>query len=285
MNRHETFNWQGVQGGKIFAQAWTPQQVRGAVVLVHGLGEHSTRYTHVARACNDRGLAMVAFDLPGHGRSEGKRGHSNYDNIAAEIDRLLAETRQRYPGKPIFLYGHSMGASLVLYYTLKKKPMLQGIIATSPGLTIQEVSKTKVLSGKLLHKLYPSFLVKSGLNPNHISRDTTVVSAYQKDPLVHDSISVALGWDLLYKPAWILEHAAQLHMPLLLVHGSADQICLSSGSQAFAARAPADLVTYQCWEGLYHETHNDPEKEEVIAFTLNWIIQRLPVENGILASA
>lgn len=285
MSKHEEFSWQSKNGQKVFAQAWIPAHTRGAIALVHGLGEHSARYAHVAHSFNEQGLAMLAFDLPGHGRSEGVRGHASYENIADEIDHLLAETRRRFPNQPVFLYGHSLGASLVLYYTLKRKPTLTGVIATSPPLATAGVSGPKLFLGRILSRIAPSITLDNGLKAEHLSQDSSVVTAYQQDPLVHPRISVRLGWDLLSMGPWILAHAGELHLPLLLVHGANDQICLCAGSQQFVERAPAGQVTFKLWDNLYHETHNEPEKAAVIAYTLAWINQLLNVENGILSSA
>jgi alpha-beta hydrolase superfamily lysophospholipase len=281
----EEFSWQSKTNQKIFAQAWLPAQARGAIALVHGLGEHSARYAHVAQVFNENDLAVVALDLPGHGRSEGIRGHATFSSISDEIDILLAETRQRCGDQPVFLYGHSLGASLTLYYTLKRKPELKGVIVTSPPLATVKVAGAKLFLARVLAKLAPSVTLDNGLIREHLSQDPSVVSAYQQDPLVHPRISAGLGWDMLSTGQWLIDHAVELHLPLLLMHGTGDKICLCSGSQQFAERAPAGKVTLKLWEGLYHETHNEPAKVEVITYTLNWIVQQLGIENGILASA
>lgn len=285
MTNHEEFYWQSKPGQKIFAQAWVPAQVQGVVALVHGLGEHSGRYAHVARRFNEAGLAVFALDLPGHGRTEGKRGVGSFEACFNEVDHLLGEARQRFPNQPIFLYGHSMGAAITLKYILARKPKISGAIITSPPLAAVSVSPVKYNLARILSRITPDLTMANGLNVQHISRDAQVVSAYQADPLVHPQISTRLGWDLLSAGDWIRVHAAELTLPLLLVHGSSDLICNSSGSQDFAGRAPASLVTLKLWDGLYHETHNDPEKDEVLAYSLAWIIQHRSPENGILASA
>jgi len=100
------------------------------------------------------------------------------------------------------------------------------------------------------------------------------VLAYQNDPLVNDKISVRLLVDILSTGEWAIDHASEFTLPLLLVHGSADSITSPSASQSFATRA-GDNCTLKIWEGFYHETHNEPEKEQVIAFNLAWLEQFL----------
>jgi len=76
---------------------------------------------------------MVGYDRRGHGKSEGKRGHTtNYEALLEEIDQLLTHTRERYAGRPVYIYGHSQGGHLVLSYMLRRKPDVKGIIATAP---------------------------------------------------------------------------------------------------------------------------------------------------------
>lgn len=274
---HTEFNWQNANGQRIFAQAWKPDgETRGAVVLVHGLGEHTGRYQHVAETLNAAGYALTGFDLPGHGRSEGTRGHASYNEILLDIDRLLADVKQRYPTQPCFLYGHSLGGALVLYYALKRRPTtLAGVIATSPGLAVNTpVPAAKRLLAKVMSRLYPAFTMNNGLDWNYLSRDPSVAQRYKSDPLVHDRISARLGWDLLSLGPVMQAHAAEFPVPLLLVQGSADRLVSPAATAAFAKAVPADKLTYKVWEGFYHETHNEPEKQQVLQTMVDWLDQR-----------
>ncbi len=285
-----TFEWQDAQKRKIFAQDWRPQGAprggsgkppfdaaeRGVVALVHGLGEHTGRYQHVAAALNAAGYGLIGFDLPGHGRSEGKRGHAGYDEILDDIDCLLKEAGQRYPDAPRFLYGHSLGGALVLYYTLKRRPDLRGVIASSPGLaTAAPVSSGKLLLAKVMARLAPSFTMDNGLDLNYLAHDPAVSAAYQNDPLVHNQISARLGMDLLTKGQWILEQAPSFPLPLLLIQGSADHLISTKVNDAFARAVPAEKITYKVWENQYHETHNEPQKQQALQFIIDWMDKRL----------
>ncbi len=272
-----SFSWQTSQNQSIFAQEWVTEGTpRAGVVLVHGLGEHINRYQQVAEAFNQAGLDLLGFDLPGHGRSEGPRGHTSFDNILVEIDQAIAEMRQRHPNIPVFLYGHSLGGELVLYYTLKRRPSLQGVISTSPsvapGTSLNGLKKTMA---KVLSRLSPGFTTENGLDVNNLSHDQEIVKAYQQDQFVHPRISAQLGLDLVEKGQWILAHAERFPLPLLLVVGTCDQLVSVEAVQQFAARAPKELVTLKLWQGFYHETHNEPEKEEVLAFSIDWINKQL----------
>ena len=171
---HFEMRWRLEDGVELYAQGWQPDAEPKAVVcLVHGLNEHSSRYAHVAAALNQAGYALLAFDHHGHGRSGGLRGHIPSSSIYLEsLDCLLQEAAQRYEGKPRFLYGHSLGGILVLYYTLSRKPVLAGVIAASAGLrTALEEQKFKITLTKWLSPILPKLSIPTGLDPNQLSRD------------------------------------------------------------------------------------------------------------------
>src|SRR5690349_10378484 len=168
--KHFETKWTTHDGLKIFAQGWEPdaRAPKAVICLVHGLGEHTSRYAHVAEAFGRDGYAMFGFDLRGHGRSEGSRGHfSSIEAVMQDIDLLFEETRKRYPGLPLLLYGHSLGGILVLHYALKRKPNVKGVIATSPGLhTALENQPAKLLAAKVLGAVIPAVSLPSGLDSN-----------------------------------------------------------------------------------------------------------------------
>ncbi len=124
-------------GLRIVARGWEPDDrpLKAVVCLVHGIGEHSGRYAHVAEAFCRQDYALFAPDMRGHGLSEGLKGHlPASETILNDVDVYLSEAAKRYPGIPVFLYGHSLGGIFVLYYGLKKPGSLAGVISTSPGL-------------------------------------------------------------------------------------------------------------------------------------------------------
>jgi len=263
----------------IYYQLWLPEQPAKAIVcLVHGLGEHSGRYAHVATALNNAGYALLGFDLRGHGRSDGPRGHTPaYDVLMTDIDRLLDEAAIRYAGLPRFLYGHSLGGNLVLNHALRRKPAITGIIATSPAIRLEApLPASQVALAKVMNKVRPGLQMANGLALEGLARDPDVIRAYTSDPLVHNKISVRLALGMFEAGEWALAHAAEFPLPLLLVHGTKDMITSAKASQEFATKMPAGRCTLKLWEGFYHETHNEPEKAEVLRFMIDWLNRSLP---------
>ena len=266
--------WKSRDGVEILAQCREPdsQPPKAVVCLLHGLGEHSGRYAHVAEAFNREAYILVGADLRGHGRSGGARGHvDSIEDFMHDIDGLLGKARARYPGLPLILYGHSLGAILGLYYGLNHRPDLKGMIATSPALhSALENQPMKVLAAKVLGSLMPNLSLHSGLDPKSISRDEKVVRAYVNDPLVHYRVSLGFGKIILGVTKWTLEHAGEFTLPLLLMHGKADVLAFPSSSIEFAA-ALKDKCTLILWDGAYHELHNEPEQGEVFNVMTSWM--------------
>jgi alpha-beta hydrolase superfamily lysophospholipase len=277
--KHTQLEWKSSDGITFFGQVWEPDTApRAVVALVHGLGEHSGRYAHVASVLSQAGYALMAFDLRGHGRSTGQRGYApSYERLMQDIDQFLAEVDKRFPGQPRFLYGHSLGGDLVLNYVLRRRPPLAGVVATGSALRSPLEEQTfKVTMARLLNGLLPALTMHSGLPAEALSRDAQVVRAYVNDPLVHDLATPRLAVEEFAAGHWALEHAAEFPpIPLLLMHGSADRICYPEGTCEFAGKVSGDC-TLEVWEGCYHEIHNEPEKVEVLGYMVDWLNKHLP---------
>ena len=268
-----SLEWKTDDGLSLAVRNWKPEtEPKALICLVHGLGEHSGRYNHLGGYLKGAGYALLAFDLRGHGRSQGQRGYSpNFRALLQDISLSLEEGQKLYPGRPLFLYGHSMGGTLVLNYVLRNRPSLAGVIVTSPLLrTAFAPPLWKVILGRIMYYLWPNLSLANELDCQGISRDPAIVHAYKNDPLVHDRLTPRLGIDLLRGGLWAFEHAAEFTLPLLLMHGDADSIVSAKASGEFAARA-GNSCTLKIWPGLYHELHNEPEKDEVLSYLLGWL--------------
>lgn len=272
--KHVELNLKSTDGLTLFVQGWEPDAapIKAVVCLVHGIGEHSGRYAHVAEAFAMEGYALFAADIRGHGKSEGLKGHADsVEILMQDVDELLKQASIRYPGLPLILYGHSLGGILALYYGLMRKPDIKGVLVTSPALhSSLEQQPFKVLAAKVLGALVPKVTLASGLDVHAISHDSKVIEAYNVDPLVHDKISVGLGKVLLQVCKYNLDHSGEFPLPLLLMHGSADAIAFPSSSIQFA-KPLEEICKLVLWEGGFHELHNEPFKEEVFKTMIDWM--------------
>ncbi len=276
MTHAEPF-WLQAPDVKLYGQEWDHiSSTRGVICLVHGYAEHIGRYEHVADYFARHGFTVFGYDLRGHGQSGGTRAHvDSFEQYINDLDLVLAQARQRHPGLPMFLYGHSLGGSQVLTYAIRRKPQIQGLISTAPLLRLAEIPKAKAMLARVLSNIIPSLGIPYVVDINGLSRDPSISEKYINDPLVLRVVSVRLGMELLKAGAWLLEHADELTLPTLMIQGGADYIVAPDAAREFTAKAPESLLTYKEWEGGYHELHNDIIKEEVLNFILAWIEARL----------
>ena len=272
--------FEGTDGTSFYVQGWEPEaQPKAVVVLVHGLGEHVGRYPHVANALTDAGYVLAGFDLRGHGKSGGARGHfPSLDAVMQDIRQFFRFISQRYPNLPQFLYGHSLGGLLALTYAVQNKVGLKGVMVTGAGLrsALQE-QKLKLALAKMLGSLLPTMIIPSELSVNGLSRDQKVVDTYVNDPLVHDKISMGFSKAGLSAIDVCFAGAKDFAYPLLIMHGKADQVTYPSGSEDFARLASESNkdITLKLWDGLYHEIHNEPEQAEVFKVMIAWLDKHL----------
>ncbi|NMB53412.1 MAG: alpha/beta hydrolase [Leptolinea sp.] len=260
----------------VYFQHWVPDQtINARVLLVHGLGEHSGRYAHVGEYFTETGIALTGFDLLGHGKTDGQRGHADsFDDFCLEIDYFLSELKSSQPAAPVILYGHSLGGLIVLYYLLNKNPQtIKGVICTSPGLAPgYPIPAWKTTLGNILYTLLPRFSMDNGLPLDGISHDTAVVSAYRADQLNHPKISARLGTDLIRNGQQIGQRAQEVSLPILLMVGS-DDFLIDPKAVIDFGQCAGKTTTLKVWDGGYHELHNEVFKEKVLQTMVDWIHQ------------
>jgi len=247
---------------------------RAHVLIVHGLGEHSGRYAHVAQRLNDWGYAVHSFDLWGHGQSGGERGSMRddfalLDDLAAVVDH----TRQAMaPGRSLVLLGHSLGGLLAARFVSLGLRAIDALVLSSPALDPGLNALQKVLLATL-PSIAPNLRVGNGLQVKYLSHDPEVVAAYQADPLVHDRICARLAVFIAAGGPATIAAAPAWCVPTLLLYAGADRLVDPAGSRAFARAAPKTVVSAHAFETLYHELFNErePDREQVFGALERWL--------------
>ena len=243
--RHEEFTFTTSDNLELFSQLWsTKENPAGVICLVHGFGEHSTRYTRWAERFLNKNFAFMAFDLRGHGKSPGKRGSiPSFEMLMNDITVFLEKARSLLPGVPVYLYGHSMGGNLVLNYAIDRHPDIKGLVATSPWLRLKKEQPGLVLGLiRFLNSIVPGLTIPSGLDAKGISRDKEVVQCYIDDPLVHGKISIRLFLAIHDNGLSVIKKAGKLAIPVLLMQGSDDMIVDPEATREFADGVSDDVT-------------------------------------------
>lgn len=269
----KTFHLTTSDGLQLVGEYFMPQgEIKGVVTLVHGMGEHFGRYKHVVSFFNSIGYAVVGADNRGHGKSQGKRGHTpSLNHLMDDVDLIYKKTKELFADIPVILYGHSMGGNFVANYVLRRKPEVQGVILTSSYFKLAfDPPAWKITLAKMVKGIIPGLVQPTGLEVAAVSRDPQVVIDYKADSLNHDKMSA--GFFAQVHPAGLypIEHASELKVKTLAMHGTGDRITSAEGTREFANNNPA-MIELKLWDGFYHELHNEPEKQQVFDYMAGWL--------------
>lgn len=265
----------GVGGTRLRALSWTPRTPRGRVLVVHGLGEHAGRYDLLAEALGRRGYALLAYDLRGHGESEGRQGHVDAFDLFVEdlaaVHRAVPDLIAG-PGLP-FLYGHSMGGLVLLRYLQTRRPAAPGVVLSAPWMaTAAAIPRWKELLAMVLRRVAPSFPVPTDLTPEDLTRDGERQRRYLEDPLVGHRISVALYDGVLEAQRLALDAGLPDYPTLLLLPGD-DRVADGRTVKRWVEAAGEGVRTVAL-PGFRHEPHNDVGREDVFALMADWLDDR-----------
>ncbi|MEB2779858.1 alpha/beta hydrolase [Algoriphagus sp. C2-6-M1] len=264
---------------ELYLQAWMVDSPKASLLLVHGLGEHSSRYFHLVEKLNDIGISVFTFDGRGHGKSamDGPTAYfESYEDYLKDIDSLFGKVKSYVPNVPAFIYGHSMGGGLVAAYALKYKPEADGLILSSPAIKEAEgTSKILITLSRVISKYFPK-LKALQLDAKKTSRISEEVSKYLNDPLVYTgAVPARTGYELLRVMKYIQDNASKFVLPVLLIHGSADGLTNPKGSEMLFEKASSSDKTLRIFPGGYHELINDLDREEVMKLIVSWISDRI----------
>lgn len=240
-----------------------------SVLLVHGLGEHSGRYEHVGDQLTAAGIDTYAYDHRGNGASGGRRGHvDRWSQLHDDLAERLAAVRAASPGRPVALYGHSMGGLVVAGYCLTDRPKPDLAVLGSPGLD-STLSRWKLALAPLLGRLLPTLAVPNGIDGTTISRDPSVAAKSEADPLCASASTARIAAESLREQARVRALApGGLGIPTLVIHGEDDGLVPVAASAGFQG---APLTTRRTYPGLRHELHNEPEGPAVVEDVIDWL--------------
>ncbi len=268
-------------GTRLYWRRYMPDdKPRAELLFVHGLAEHSGRYGHVMRYFADRGFDCWAVDYRCHGKSPGLRVHvDRFDEFLLDIAAAYRLVRAEQTWLPLFLVGHSQGGLLVLRHVLARPDGIEGIIVSSPFLGMHPNAAPSAplhVVANIISTFSPKLMFSKVAEPRFLSRNPSVAEAYVNDPLVSNTVSARWFTEVLRAQADTLARAPDLTVPALVMQSGDDRLADPEATRAWVAAAPADLVDYVEWDGLFHEMFNEPEKQQVFEKMDGWLEERLP---------
>ncbi len=249
---------------------WAAADPKAAILLVHGIGEHSARYEHTGDALSDAGFDVLAYDQRGFGESGGLRAYvAEFSEFTEDVADLIAERREL--GVPVVLMGHSLGGLIVATYLLGKDPQPDLAVLSAPALAA-EIPRWQRIATPVLSRVMPRLHVKSEFEGSILSHDTAVQEAYDNDPLRVAGVTASLGGQIMRTMASTSERTEHISIPTYVFHGGEDALVPPAASEPLGRLAN---VTRKVWPGLRHECLNEPEWPDVVAGITTWLDAQL----------
>jgi len=277
MKRREG-KFKGYKGLNLYFQCWLPEGKPKAVLLVaHGLAEHSGRYKNLVDYFVPKGYAVYALDHRGHGKSEGTRSYvDNFNDYLTDLETFFDMVRKENKNARIFLFGHSLGGTIATAYAVEHQEGLAGVILSGSSLVPStSVSPALLAMAGIISALLPKMGVTL-LDASAISRDKAVVDAYVNDPLVfRGKVPARTGAELARMWKQLPEQMPKIKLPILIMHGFADQLANPAGSKLLYERVSSKDKTLKLYDNCYHEICNEPEHNQVMADIEAWLAKRI----------
>lgn len=258
------------RGGTQMRRRWETPNAKGAVLIVHGIGEHSGRYVHVGDHLASKGFDVMAYDNVGFGQSEGEKAFvKHFDDYIEDVEALLAERREL--GVPVILLGHSLGGLICATYLIGERPQPDLAILSSPALGAVVPTWQRILA-PIIGRFFPKYFIPSKIDGVVLSRDVAVQEGYTNDPLVIAGSTAGLGRAIFSTMPATAANIGKITVPTYVLHGADDALVPAKFSEPLAA---LPNVTRRVWEGLRHECFNEPEQVEVMTEMTDWLDKQL----------
>lgn len=266
-------------GGWIhFERSWRPKaDVRGVLVVVHGLKDHSARYGDFAVTLAKQGFSVRSYDHRGHGRSDGKSQRvDDFGDYLTDLDSFVRRSKQAEPQQPVFVLGHSMGGAIATGYVLDHQADVNGLILSAPALATDAGGGAK-FGAHFASALFPGAGALA-LPIDKFSRAPDVIAAAKSDPFVDQAdVPARTVAGLLDTMDRIAARRADFTLPVLAIHGGADEITLPRGSKEFVTGiASKDRVLWTCPK-LVHDLLHEPEHDAIEKGIGDWLAGHAPV--------
>lgn len=268
MRRTESY-FESADGLRLYYQQWSTAKPQAQIVITHGLGEHSDCYDNFAQQLADCDLKISAWDLRGHGRSQGARGaiedvYQLTQDLEIFLNFVLKTAQAEYP---VILMGHSMGGLILLKTLLGlRQHLVRPLILSSPFLGVAlPVPEWKRTASGLIAQVVPRLTLDAEITHDMLTRDPEVLHRYDRDPLRHQRISAGLFESALESIESVLFHSSAYTSPVFMIGPEEDPVVNSLELVQLAKHLPNPQNQLVLLPGRKHEVFNDLGREEAFA--------------------
>ena len=257
-------------------RAFIPGNPKAAVVLVHGMGEHSLKYDHMAGMFYDKGLAFFLYDQRGHGRSDGKKVYVNrYADLLDDLRQFTDIAKAESLRENVYLLGTSMGGLTSLLFAIEYGESIDGVIASAPALRfVNPPSGIEVSLAPLLAFLFPALTTSNRVPFEYLTHDAAAIEAQKADKLSLRIVSFKMFVEMTKTMRYVFDNASRIKVPALLLHGTGDRVVDAKATKEFLDKMGSADKEVRLYDGLYHELLNETNRREIIEGIIDWISKR-----------
>lgn len=284
----ETLRFRSRDGTGLYGEWFAAPNPRAGVLVVHGYAEHCGRYREVAHVLTGLGLAVLSFDMRGHGRADGQRGHINdigdcLDDLDAATGELGERLGRLAPGHtlPCVLLGHSYGALVVLRALTdpdRKPAHTSAAVLSSPFLRLRDtVPLAKRMLGQAASRWLPRLSLPNDIRIEDLTSDQAKQAERRVDTLCHDVAGARWYTASLQAQEYVADYASRIDVPTLWLVAHDDRLADPARSRVVHARLRAPSV-YHGFPGMQHEVFNECERARVFALLAGFLKEILSIE-------
>lgn len=271
------------QQRKLYLWGQSPANSRGAVLITHGQAEHSGCYKHVASALVESGLSVWAWDLFGHGKSEGKRGYvREFSDYIEDFIQIQSYVQSQLPsGSPMGVLAHSMGGliqtrALIEHPDLQLRLKFQALSSPLFGLSVR-VPVWKDRAARLMARVAPRLTLYNEIKFEMLTHAPEFLAQYPQDSLRHDQVGPTVYVGMLESFEILNKKANLIRLPTLLQQAGADLVVSRPAAEKVYAQFGSRDKEIRVYEGLYHEILNEIERAKVLEDLKEFVLSRLKI--------
>lgn len=281
----KTVRFKSGDGLPLYGEWFEAPSPRAIALIVHGYAEHCGRYRELANVLVASGLSTLSYDMRGHGRAEGQRGHVNsYDEYLADLDAATAELARLAdaPNLPILLVTHSNGGLIAMRSLSdprrhKRNKRVDSAILSSPFLGLKvKVPAVKGLVGRIAGLVAPTLSLQNELAIDDLTHDSQKLAERRMDTLCHEVASARWFTSALYTQDYVRSLAQHVKLPTLWLVAGADRIADADAARTVhrRLRVPSRL---EMFPRMYHEIFNETERARAFDHVRAWVDERFPL--------
>ena len=270
----------GFDGTRMFMASWIPdnEKPRALMIAIHGLGSHGLDLATIGEFMADKGIAVFAPDMRGFGHYEGQKGHvMRFNEYIEDIQNLVMQVKDRFLNKITYLFGASLGGLMVLRYVMAYPRTIDGILLQCPAVAqTLDINPIRRFFANILSLLNVKRYYEGEVELSDGSRNPDVIRRHETDPLRFHGVTPRFGIESLKASEQTFKEGARIALPVFYQQAGEDKLISPERSKEFFESVASKDKTFRMYEGLYHELHEEPEKDMVLADMYGWLQKRLP---------